>query len=204
MKNKNESIAAKSSGRNEPAEGYVSFDGEKLKEICKKKGISITRMSIIVCNRSVSFLSSATRRGTIEKDALQAVCDELNIDINELLIKPEKPEPVEAITEKTNDDTVVVAIQVLYDEQKKTNDILQQLLVEIKGINAKSGRIEGRMSTVENAVGQLHTNVLKSNETLDYIYKEAKEVKSSVATINGRMKDILNTKDSEPLIKAVK
>ena len=76
--------------------------------------------------------------------------------------------------------------------------------VEIKGINAKSGRIEGRISTVENAVGQLHTNVLKSNETLDYIYKEAKEVKSSVATINGRMKDVLNTKDSEPKIKAVK
>lgn len=203
MKNKNESIAAKSSGRNEPPEGYVSFDGEKLKEICKKRGLSLTRMSIMVCDQSMSFLSMAIRRGTIEKDALQAVCNELGIDINELLIKPEKEEPVEAQTEKA-DDTVVVAIQVLYDEQKKTNDILQQLLVEIKGINAKSGRLEGRMSTVENAVGQLHTNVLKSNETLDYIYKEAKEVKSSVATINGRMKDILNTKDSEPKIKAVK
>ena len=201
MKNKNKSIAAHSSGRN--AEGYVSFDGEKLKDICKKRKISIGRMSILVCDRSVSFLSAAIRRGTIEKDALQAVCFELAIDINELLIEPEKPEPVEAQAEKT-DDTVVVAIQVLYDEQKKTNDILQQLLVEIKGINAKSGRIEGRISTVENAVGQLHTNVLKSNETLDYIYKEAKEVKSSVATINGRMKDVLNTKDSEPKIKAVK
>ena len=89
-------------------------------------------------------------------------------------------------------------------ELQINNDILQQLLVEIKGVNAKSGRIEGRVSTVENAVCQLHTNVLKSNETLDYIYKEAKEVKSSVATINGRMKDILNDKSSKPSIKAVK
>ena len=204
MKNKN-LIAPKPSGRKKSSDQYVSFDGAKLEQICKKKSLSMTRLSIVLCDRSSNFLSTAIRRGTIDKEALQALCDGLNIDIDDLLTKPEKKEPV-PIEEpvKTNDDTVVLAIQVLYDEQKKTNDILQQLLVEIKGVNAKSGRIEGRMFTIENAIGQLHTNVLKSNETLDYIYKEAKEVKSSVATINGRMKDILNTKDSEPKIKAVK
>lgn len=203
MKNKN-LIAPKPSGRKKPSDQYISFDGAKLENICKKKGLSMTRLSIVLCDRSSNFLSTAIRRGTIDKEALQALCDGLNIDIDEVLTKPEKKEPVEVKEEKANDDTIVVAIQVLYDEQKKTNDILQQLLVEIKGVNAKSGRIEGRMSTVENAVGQLHTNVLKSNETLDYIYKEAKEVKSSVATVSGRVKDILNAKDSEPKIKAVK
>lgn len=204
MKNKN-LITPKPSGRKKSSDQYVSFDRAKLEQICKKKSLSITRLSIVLCDRSSNFLSTAIRRGTIDKEALQTLCDGLGIDINDLLInqeKPEKTEPVET-TEKT-DDTVVLAIQVLYDEQKKTNDILQQLLVEIKGVNAKSGRIEGRMSTVENAVGQLHTNVLKSNETLDYIYKEAKEVKSSAATISGRMKDILNDNDSKPSIKAVK
>jgi uncharacterized coiled-coil DUF342 family protein len=202
MKNKN-LILPKPSGRKKSSDQYVPFDGAKLENICKKKSLSMTRLSIVLCDRSSNFLSTAIRRGTIDKEALQALCDGLGVDIDELLTKPEKPEPVEAQAEKA-DDTVVVAIQVLYDEQKKTNDILQQLLVEIKGVNAKSGRIEGRMSTIENAVGQLHTNVLKSNETLDYIYKEAKEVKSSVATVNGRVKDILNAKDSEPKIKAVK
>lgn len=203
MKNKN-LITPRPSGGKKPSDQYVPFDGEKLGQICKKKSLSMTTLSIVLCNRSSNFLSTAILRGTIDKEALQVLCDGLGIDINDLLAKPEKPEqPVEAQTEKT-DETVVLAIQVLYDEQKKTNDILQQLLVEIKGVNAKSGRIEGRMSTVENAVGQLHTNVLKSNETFDYIYKEAKEVKSSVATINGRMKDILNDKSSEPKITAIK
>ena len=205
MKNKN-LIVPKPSGRKKSSDQYVSFDGAKLEQICKKKSLSMTRLSIVLCDRSSNFLSTAIRRGTIDKEALQALCDGLGVNIDELLTKPEKKEEPAPIEEpvKTNDDTIVVAIQVLYDEQKKTNDILQQLLVEIKGINAKSGRIEGRMSTVENAVGQLHTNVLKSNETLDYIYKEAKEVKSSVATINGRMKDVLNDKSSEPKIKAIK
>ena len=203
MKNKN-LITPRPSGGKKPSDQYVPFDGEKLGQICKKKSLSLTRLSIVLCNRSSNFLSTAIRRGTIDKEALQMLCDGLDIDINELSAKPENEELVEAKAEKTNDDTIVLAIQVLYDEQKKTNDILQQLLVEIKGVNAKSGRIEGRMSTIENAVGQLHTNVLKSNETLDYIYKEAKEVKSSVATVNGRVKDILITKDSEPKIKAVK
>lgn len=205
MKNKN-LIVPRPSGGKKPSDQYVPFDGEKLGQICKKKNISMSRLSIVLCNRSSNFLSTAIRRGSIDKEVLPVLCDGLGVDINDLLVKPEKEEPV-PIEEpvKTNDDTIVVAIQVLYDEQKKTNDILQQLLVEIKGVNAKSGRIEGRMSTIENAVGQLHTNVLKSNETLDYIYKEAKEVKSSVATVNGRVKDILNVKNgSEPKIKAIK
>lgn len=95
MKNKN-LITPRPSGGKKPSDQYVPFDGEKLGQICKKKSLSMTRLSIVLCNRSSNFLSTAIRRGTIDKEALQVLCDGLGIDINDLLAKPEKPEqPIE-------------------------------------------------------------------------------------------------------------
>ena len=88
-------------------------------------------------------------------------------------------------------DTVLVGIQVMYEEQKKTNELISELLKEIKAQNVKMDRVEKRISTVENAVGQILPKLIIVNDHEEDIVQYLRDIKSSTAILNGRTKDIL-------------
>jgi hypothetical protein len=81
-------------------------------------------------------------------------------------------------------ETLIVGVGTLYEEQKKTNDLIAQLLIEVKATNAKQNRLE-------NALGQIVQNTIVAKDTASMMLKKETEIKDQMNLISGRTRDIV-------------
>ena len=177
----------------------VNINSEKLSKAIRDSGISYGKLSKLVLKRGNNYINSCLQKGTINKTDLDLICEFLGVKPDKFVIevkeeKIEKPvvkrESGPAVLSKDM-DTVLVGIQVMYEEQKKTNELISELLKEIKAQNVKMDRVEKRISTVENAVGQILPKLIMVNDHEEDIVQYLRDIKSSTAILNGRTKDIL-------------
>ena len=153
----------------------VNINSEKLSKAIRDSGISYGKLSKLVLKRGNNYINSCLQKGTINKTDLELICEFLGVKPDKFVIEVKEEN----------------GIQVMYEEQKKTNELISELLKEIKAQNVKMDRVEKRISTVENAVGQILPKLIMVNDHEEDIVQYLRDIKSSTAILNGRTKDIL-------------
>lgn len=169
---------------------YVKIDGKKVRDAIAKTGLSLDRISTVVLNRDQSYISKATNRNAIGIAELKKLCEFLALDYDSLVIQKEEPvtanQTKETNLSQASLETIIVGTNLMYENQKKMIEVMEQMLIEIKALNAKQNRLE-------NALGQIvqNTVVLKENTTKSI--EKANDLKSTVNIISGRVKDLTQT-----------
>lgn len=198
----------------------VKINSEKLRKALEDFGIPITRLSSMVLNRCNSYISGCLKDQSMAKEDFESLCKFINVKAADYVLTEPSPitkaveKKVEKVSERTVEaidynnkiDTLIVGLNVLYEEQSNTNQLLTQLLQEIKVSNAKFDRMEKRVGSIDNASGQILSKVIGLKEHGEEVDDALVKIKSALNTISGRAGDIsksLDRKDSVQ-IRAVK
>lgn len=166
----------------------INFDSKKLAEAVKKSGITMTKLSTMVLNRGVTYVSEALRDGRCKNEDLKKLCAFLDLNYEDIIIV-EVPEPkkedvsVKTPSQVVNLDALILGVNQLYQIEKQNNEILGQIAEQIRATNAK-------LSRFENLLGQMHVNTLAVKENTKELENVMRENKSSVAGIAGRVRDL--------------
>ena len=181
-----------------PTKHNVKFDSKLLKEKIESNGIGPSKLSSLVLNRAPSYISQACLKESINADDLKKLCKFFDLDYDSLIIKDEpKPAPQKVSSKKETDygdklDIMLVGVNTLYETSTTTNELMRELIKELRAVSVKMDRIEKRVGSVENATGQLVAKSVSINEYFEGIEKNIRDAKSSLAIINGRVTDIYN------------
>ena len=170
---------------------YVEIDPELIEVSIKKSGLDKTKLSSMLLGKNTSYISQSLSRGSFDVIELKRLCEFLGISVDSCIKKSESPLVVPEQVDKVAElgakvETCITGIGTMYEEQKKITDLLSQMLVELRALNAKQNRLE-------NALGQLVQNALIDKETQGKIYDNAKEMRSQVDLANGRLRDIIES-----------
>ena len=169
----------------------VYFDTTAITEALKKTGLTKGKISTMLLGRDQSYLSNATINGKINADDLKKLCDFLSLDYDKTVVVIEEskdaPKKESAIVDAKNNsqqlDLLIVGINKMYETQKAQNELIGNLLVELKATNTKINRLE-------NALGQIVSNAIEVKQNTQNELTAVKEIKSSCATISGRLRDM--------------
>lgn len=158
----------------------VQYLGEAI-DNCK---IPAIKLSTSVMGKGSTYISEMLRSGTSNPDALKKLCDFLSLDYTKAVDIPSKA--VEVDSSNINLDAVILGITQLYKIEQANNELMTEILQELKVANQKSARLEG---IVQTAVSSLASMKINSDELKPVV----REIKSSTATINGRVKDLISS-----------
>lgn len=142
-----------------------------------------TKISEFIMGCDKTYWNYMKSTGRCNKKCLEKLCSYYNLKVDEYTAV-EKPVEAKPTSTGLNVDTLIVGVNQLYQIEKANNELMTQILEQLKISNTKVNRLE-------NAIGQILANSIQIKESNDDILKENKEVKSSVAIINGRVRDIL-------------
>lgn len=166
---------------------YVPINTEEFFKKIKASGISASKLSKGVLKRDESYLTTVKTRGTMFEEDFNALCDFLSINPEDVTVKAEREvthnEPITP-SKAVNLDALILGINQLYQIEKSNNELIKEVVEQIKISNTKQSRLE-------NVVGQIHTNLIIVKNTLDKIEPTIRDTKSSVVTIAGRVRDML-------------
>ena len=183
----------------------VKFNNDIIAKKLEEKGVSGKKVSSVILERSSNYISSCLKRQLIGEKELKRLCMFLDVNYDDvLIIEPEiveeKVEEVvknNAVPDSTcipdyNDkiDLLTVGINTLYEGQCETNNLLKELIQEIKVTNQKLERVEQKVNTIENAVGQTVSKSIMILDTQKNIETHLRDAKSTLAIIKGRTTDI--------------
>lgn len=169
---------------------YVPIKVDVLWSAIKGSGITAGNLATMVLNRDKSYLTTVKTRGTMVKEDLEKLCTFLSVNIDDVLIKEEKPvvkEPVKPASNQSANaqlDMLIVGLNKMYEAQRLQNETLNNLLIEVKAGNAKTNRLE-------NALGQIIPNLIQIKTTVDNSRDLIRDIKSTGATISGRLRDLI-------------
>ena len=177
------------------ASSTVKIYGEKLDKHIKEiegKNFKGVKISTFILGADQTYYSKSINSGTININQLDKLCAYYDLDKNDYIVTTEEPKPVTIDSTSNNGqlDTIIVGLNVLYEAQKQNNELMSQMLEQLKIVNTRVNRLE-------NAIGQIVSNSIQIKELGEEAYKETKEVKSSVAIINGRVRDILQIQNKK-------
>ena len=183
----------------------VKFNTKMLEEKLAENGISNRKLSSVVLDRSESYIRNCLDRELMGEKELRRLCLFLGVEYEDMLyVEPEAVEeiPVEEVKDNTapspantndyNDkiDLLTVGINTLYEGQIETNELLKELIKEIKITNQKLERVEKRVGSIENAIGQGVTKSIMILDKQNEIETHLRDAKSTLAIIKGRTTDI--------------
>lgn len=190
----------------------VNFNVEKLKEAIEASGIPATKLSSMVLNRGTAYISNTcdVKGGRMGREDLERLCKFLDISFDALVIKDE-PKPVEKVDAPVDKakaeqlDTLVVGLNVIFEEFQKLNALMDTLAREQKVTNTVLSRMEQRLGSIDNSNGQILAKAIKSNDNEEEISEAVGKIKSGISIIQGRTKDILESvEDDRKKFRAVK
>lgn len=169
---------------------FVDIDVEVLNKAIDKSGLDKVKLSSMLLGKNTAYISQSLIRGTFAIAELKKLCEFLGISVDSCIKKSEPPLVVPEPSKNADDtsaklETVIVGVGTLYEEQKKLTDLISQMLVELKALNAKQNRLE-------NALGQIVQTSLVVKENTNKISDKQGEIKSQMNIISGRTKDIVN------------
>lgn len=159
----------------------VKFNVEKLSKAISDSKITGVKLSTMILGKGNTYVSEALRDGRCNADALKKLCEFLDLDYNDIVILD--VEEIKPTDNTSNLDTLIIGLNQLYQIEKSNNELLVQILEQMKVSNAKVNRLE-------NVIGQIHTNVIQIKEDEKELIGVEREAKSSIATISMRTKDI--------------
>lgn len=144
------------------AEKSTYFKTEALKKAIDDSHIPMIKISTMILGMEQTYVSKSLRDGKISKDKLKKLCDFFGLTYEDMIITPiPKKEPevkeIKAPSDVVNLDALILGINQLYQIEKSNNELLSQLLEQMKVSNAKVNRLE-------NVIGQIHTNVIQIKE----------------------------------------
>ena len=169
---------------------FVQFKGEELRSAIDKMGLTMNKVSTMILGLDQSYVSKACKQGSMNDIYLRKLCEFFSLDYDSIIIKPEPPklglEPVMPQNPTTAPlETLIVGLNTVYEQHKETNEILKELLVEIKALNVKQNRLE-------NALGQIVSNSIAMKEHIVEMKEQHNYLKSQANITNGRLKDLVN------------
>ena len=168
---------------------YVNINSQMLSEAIKKSGVDQTKLSTMLLGRNNSYISQSIVRGTFDKVELQKLCTFLNIEYDLVVHVPEMLKHEETVNPKENVpivpqlETLICGTNLMYENQQKMLELMEQMLIEIKALSAKQNRLE-------NALGQIVQNSIMIKDNANKSREESSAIKSALNLINGRVKDI--------------
>ena len=172
------------------ADNYVRVDSEKIDNAINKTGMSKGKISAFVLKRDGSSISKALSRGSFDKNDLKVLCEFLDIDYNSVIVNS-----TEVPTVKTNNvkdtslvpqlETLICGSNLMYENQKKMIEIMENMLVEIKALGTRQNRLENAMAQIVQNGAILKDNANKINDGIS-------NARSTLNLISGRLKDISN------------
>ncbi len=184
----------------------TKINGEKLKKAVRQSGINSTKMSKYLLNMGDGYLNDCYRRNSIGEEQLKKLCEILRKKEEDFILKEELSERQKETAPVVDDksvDALVIGLYSICQEQKKSTELMKKMLEELHSLNSRVERIERRISTTENAVGQIAANITTLTEDKETEIKELKEIKSSSSIISGRLKDLCLNQNTGSKIKAV-
>ena len=200
--------------------GNVKINSIKLKNALEDSPISVSKLSSMVLNRGTSYISGCIRDSSMGEEDLNTLCRFLNLKPADYILTEhtesnhltnKKTEKEQKNTSETIDynsklDTLIVGLNVMYEEQSKTNKLLQQLIEMMSNNGNKIENIEQRIKSIDNSSGQTLAKITEMKEYEEEIADSIIKLKSSVNTVSGRTNDILRKIAPVPRtnIKAVK
>lgn len=162
----------------------VMLNDVKLLTAIKKSGITMTKLSVMVLGRGNTYISEALRDKRCNKEDLMKLCSFLDLNYDDVVITEiPKIEVEKTPSEVINLDALILGVNQLYQIEKANNELMTQMLEQMKVTNAKLARME-------NITGQTHANVIQIKDSIKESISVQREEKSSVATMSGRLKDI--------------
>lgn len=162
----------------------VNVNVDYVRKVVDDFGIPATKLSVSVMGKGSTYISEMLRTGIANPDALKKLCDFLSIDYTKAIDVPSNA--VEIDSPNVNLDAVILGITQLYKMEQANNEIMAEILQELKVANQKSARLEG---IVQTAVSSMASIKINSDEMKPVI----RDIKSSTATINGRVKDLISS-----------
>ena len=184
----------------------VKFNVKMLEEKLAENGVSNGKLSSVVLDRSESYIRNCMDRELMGEKELKRLCLFLGVEFDDILYV--EPEAVEEISEEVvNEDTaplttgnhdyndkidlLTVGVNTLYEGQCETNNLLKELIRELKITNQKLERVEKKVNVIENAVGQTVSKTISMLDTQKDIESHIRDSKSTLAIIKGRTTDIM-------------
>ena len=184
----------------------VKFNVKMLEEKLAENGVSNRKLSSVVLDRSESYIRNCMDRELMGEKELKRLCLFLGVEFDDILYV--EPEAVEEISEEVvNEDTaplttgnhdyndkidlLTVGVNTLYEGQCETNNLLKELIRELKITNQKLERVEKKVNVIENAVGQTVSKTISMLDTQKDIESHIRDSKSTLAIIKGRTTDIM-------------
>lgn len=168
---------------------YVEVDSAVINEAVRRSGLDKGKLSTMLLNKNQSYISQSLSRGSFNIVELKRLCEFLGIEVDSVIKKSEPPLVVPEKSAETSDlgakvETCIIGMGTLYEEQKKVTDLLSQMLVELKALNAKQNRLE-------NALGQLVQNSIITKENVGKVLDVQNHLKSQANIISGRTRDLV-------------
>lgn len=168
---------------------FVEVDSAAINEALRRSGLDKAKLSTMLLNKHKAFISQSLGRGTFNIVELKRLCEFLGVEVDSVIKKSEPPLVVPEKSAEADDlgakvETCIIGMGTLYEEQKKVTDLLSQMLVELKALNAKQNRLE-------NALGQLVQNSIVTKENVGKVLDVQNHLKSQANIISGRTRDLV-------------
>lgn len=179
---------------------YVNINSQMLSDAIKKSGLDQTRLSTMLLGKNNAYISQSIVRGTFDKDELQKLCTFLGIEYKLVVVTAEMLKQKEIVNPKDNVpivpqlETLICGTNLMYENQGKMIELMEQMLIEIKALNAKQNRLE-------NALGQIVQNSIMVKDNTAKLHDDNSSIKSTLNLINGRVKDITDVMSGKRGIK---
>lgn len=167
------------------SEDVITINVEKLENDLRQiegERFAGTKIAEFIMGYDKTYWSYMRKEKRCNVKGLNKLCSYYNLQPDDYKAVAESIKPAET-PKAFNIDTVVIGLNQLYQIEKENNELMKQILEQIKVQNTKTNRLE-------NALGQIVGNVVEIKDTTNGNNTLLRDLKSTGAVVSGRLRDI--------------